>query len=418
MSSCGCNPPGSSPSNTFAGTVSLPAGGGSWFGGMATVARGPCRTICPSPPVSTAQLRLPYSPPWLATLTNNPFGRMLVAYNGSLYGFQSKCSGPVLYDSSTGSVSVGNPPYACAIPKETNYGYLALVVPSAETICRDGQTDCEQEIRQQFASQRINDTDCGSLMLWNAPDCGQVPPLQASDAANQGRFDRATLKNLDDLDLTCSATGDITIMGFYPKTVNLPNGGTTTCPQPVKIRRLRFKKDQWGQLLSTDAGAADALIMIAKKVGGTTDDPCLELETTNLTLAQLNTLINNPAPVWNWQASAELTVYNGPVASIAGPFGTFNFGIAPSTAKNLKFFINCILSDSAGSNASYFLTANGVICAIDSKIEAGDTSYQEQQGFQADCPATSGGVITFSGGGGPPGSTANLIVKVTLLAWG
>lgn len=419
MSNCGCNPQGGSPPNTFVGTVSVAPGAGSPFGGMTHVARGPCRPFCPSPPVSTAQVRAPYVPPWLATLTNNPFGRMIVAYGGALYGFQSKCNGPVWYDASTGSVSVQNPPYASAIPKETDYGYVLLGVPSAETICRDGQTDCETEIRQQFAAQRVNTTDCGDILLWNAPACGQVPPLQASDAANQGRFDRATLKLLDDIDGACIADGDLTLFGFYPKTVQLPNGGTTTCRQPVRLRRLRWKANQWGTFASNAAGNTDARIMIAKRVGGTDDNPCMELEMTNITLAQLNTIVNNPEPLWNWQDSPEFTIYNGPPDGLPS-LGTFNFGIAPTTAKNLKFFINTTLESSDGSNASFFLVANGQICAIDSKIQGGDTSYQEQQGFQAECPALSGGGgnISFAGSnGGPPGGNRNVVVKITLQAW-
>ncbi len=100
-------------------------------------------------------------------------------------------------------------------------------------------------------------------------------------------WDRARLPLLDDVDGTCSADGDTTLFAFYPKVVSLPNGGTSTCRQPVRMRRLRFKKSQWGEFAQDSEGAADAPLMVAKKVGGTTDDPCLELTTTDFTLADL-----------------------------------------------------------------------------------------------------------------------------------
>lgn len=383
---------------------------------MTNIARSPCRTFCPSPPVSSAQLRAPYSPPWLSTLTNNPFGRLIVAYGGSLYTFQSKCNGPVWYDAATGAVSVQNPPYASSIPKETDYGYLTLTVPSSETICQDGSDSCTSEVRQQFASQRVNETDCGDILLWNTPACGQVPPLQASDAQNQGRFDRATLELLDDIDSTCSATGDVTLFGFYPKPITVAGVGQTTCRQPVRMRRLRFKADQWGTFSSTDAAADKAMVMIAKNVGGTTDNPCMELEMTDITLAQLHTATLPPVG-WNWAPTQPITIYNGVPSGLNTFASTFNLGVAPSTAKSLKIFIETEVQSSTGDNIDFDLVCNGVII-VQGGVDDTSSSFQQPLGVQADVPATLGGNVNFAGGaGGPAGGTRNIIVKVRLLAW-
>jgi hypothetical protein len=213
-----------------------------------------------------------------------------------------------------------------------------MVIPVEQQICADGQTGCNSEIRQQFAVQRMGTVDCGDIVLWNSPACGQVPLLQSSDVRAQGRWDKATMRFLDDIDGTCNAAGDITIFGFYPKVVQQGGGMTTTCAQPVKMRRLRFKASQWGTVLGASDAASKAMIMTAKNAGGDPTDPCMELQMTDISLSKLAALVNGAVQPWiphTQQILANAPAGTFPVALTGFPTTGTVYGVFASSIGNV-----------------------------------------------------------------------------------
>lgn len=331
----------------------------SCFAGFASIPRNPCSPLpCPAPPLSTITNRDPYVPGWVSKLTQLPYGRMVVSFGDALYSFNSRCAGPLMFDPGTGNVTVGNPPYALSIPCETDFGYVGLVVPTEVSVCQDGSDTCQKEVRNQFAAQVMQDVDCGDVILANRPSCGQVNALAAADAQNQVRFDRATLKLLDDVDAGCSDNGDLNLFGFYPKLVTTP-GGQSVCFQPVKVRRLRMKKEQWGTVEGDGADAADARIMVVKNLGGSSN-PCMELQTSDISLEALNNAVSKPLQ-WLDLNDAVLIVNVATAASSQSVAVTLPSFPSFTTFCRAYFRVNIINQNSSASSSD--LTINGVSSA-------------------------------------------------------
>lgn len=273
---CGCGTNGSSPPGTTLPTVSSPVGSVSSYGGNAMVARGPCRPAqCPTPPVSDVPERVPYCASWTAKLTTKVAGMLVMVLEGCLYKLWSKCSGFVYYDRESEQISVQDPKFVSAVPKETSFGFLAKVVPTVHTVCVDGQDSCQQEIRQELASQVMGMASCGDLVIARAPLCGDVPVQQSGDLAKQVRFDVLDPPDHEDAGVGCPEV--VRFLVSYPGTRG-PSNGAVACKQWSEMYRLKLRGSQWGFIPSGSPLEGSAKQVVLTQVAGGTDaDPCFEL---------------------------------------------------------------------------------------------------------------------------------------------
>lgn len=190
-----------------------------------------------------------------------------------LYTLKSKCTGYIFYDGTTEEVSVVNPPFVKSIPQETNYGFIAKVVPTLTTICRDDDDECRQEIRQELAAQVMGEANCGEIVLANAPLCGELPATESADAAKQARFDY--MKSEEQEDAGCPQ--EIRFLAYY-----MGKRGTgqqaVDCKKWVSMRTLKMRKSQFGFIEKGNSLEGTALQIVAVPVsGGSESDPCYEL---------------------------------------------------------------------------------------------------------------------------------------------
>ncbi len=238
------------------------------------VPRGPCRPAqCPSPPTSDAEERVPYCASWVEKVTTKAAGMLLMVLEGCIYKLWSKCSGFVYYDKDTEQISVQDPKFVSSVPQETPYGFLAKVVPTVHTVCVDGQDACQQEIRQELASQVMNLASCGGLVIARAPLCGDVPVQQSGDLAKQVRFDY--LDPVDHEDAGCPDM--VRFLVSYPGRRG-PSNSQVDCQQWSGMYRLKLRGSQWGFIPSGDPLEAGAKpVVVVQVAGGTTENPCFEL---------------------------------------------------------------------------------------------------------------------------------------------
>lgn len=309
---CGCNGSSSAPPGTTSPTVSSPVGSVSSYGGGAVVSRGPCRpTVCPTPPVSEVPERTPYCASWVDKVTTRAAGMLLMVLEGCVYKLWSKCSGFVYYDKDTEQISVQDPKYVSSIPKETRFGFLAKVVPSVHTVCVDGVDSCQQEIRQELASQVMDEASCGNLVIARVPLCGDVPVEQSGDLAKQVRFDYLAPPNHEDV----GCPEEIRFLVSYPGTRG-PSQNRVECEQWSKMYRLKMRGSQWGFIPTGSPLESSAKqVVLVQVAGGTEDDPCFELRVLeSLTGGIPNGAANCDALVWKdhglptagWKAQSEM----------------------------------------------------------------------------------------------------------------
>lgn len=195
-----------------------------------------------------------------------------MAVEGCLYFLKSKCSGFVHYNAETEEITVGDPQFVSAIPQETNFGFIAKVVPTEHTICDDEAEDCPVEIRQELAAQLLGETSCGELIIATTPSCGEVPQDQQGDLANQVRFDKAQLADMGDV-----CADGFRVIAWYPSFRSV-GGLQVPCKKFVSVPRLKMRKSQWSEVIkgSSDDLAGFSLILVPV-AGGAGGDPCYEL---------------------------------------------------------------------------------------------------------------------------------------------
>lgn len=243
--------------------------------------RGSCgpRT-CPAPPTVSPSAPDPYKPGWLAKLSETFAGRAIIAIGDYLYLLKSKCSGYLHYDANTDQISVQNPPFVSAIPKETRFGFVAKVVPTRTLICDDASESCGSEVRQELAAQILEAASCGDLVVTRPPDCGELPVDESADADKQARFDVLTPKELG----ASECPGEVR---FLMKRDGKRGKVDANCW--LWMRRLRMAQSQWGPLLAGNTAIPSVqLIGLIPVVGGDEDDPCFEMRMIDPTLVPSN----------------------------------------------------------------------------------------------------------------------------------
>lgn len=265
-----CNPSGDQPPGTTPlTTVAL----SSFFGGRTVLPRRGCTApTCPTPPVVDDEGRDPYCPGWLSELLQQSHGKVLIVADDCLYLLNSKCDGYLHYDPITEEVTVQEPRFVDATPRETRFGFLAKVVPTTKNLCIDDNDECPAEIRQELAAQLMETASCGDLVIATAPGCGELPRGEETDAAYQIRLDK-----LDPGEIGNMCVDGLRIFGWYPsyKTIG---GARVPCKRWVSMPRIKMRLSQWEEV---GAGTEDETNSIGVRLvpvaGGTTGDKCYEL---------------------------------------------------------------------------------------------------------------------------------------------
>ena len=340
---CGCNGSSSAPPGTTQPTVSSPVGSISSYGGNAVVSRGSCRpSVCPSPPVSEVPERAPYCASWVDKLTTKAAGMLVMILEGCIYKLWSKCSGFVYYDKTTEQISVQDPKYVSAIPKESRFGFLAKVVPTIHTVCVEGDDACQQEIRQELASQVMNEASCGNLVIARAPLCGDVPVEQSGDLDKQVRLDYLAPPNHEDV----GCPEEIRFLVSYPGTRG-PTNKKVECEQWSKMYRLKLRGSQWGFIPSGSPLESSAKQVVVVQVpGGSEEDPCFELRV----------LEEGSGGIPNGTANCQMLIWRGT--------GTEEEGWKAENTGVRKFYLAAAqtLIYGANANLSQYAVFNGQKC--------------------------------------------------------
>jgi len=214
-------------------------------------------------------------------MLNAVTGKLIVALDDCLYTLRSKCSGWLYHDAGTGTVSVQTPPFVSSNPQETNFGFLAKVVPTTRSLCSDDSDQCAQEIVQELAAQKLDLSSVGQLIVGRAPLCNEIGP-----GADASVADQTHLSYLDPADYK-GCPKDAFILIGYPDKIG-PRGQQVEIVRWAKTPRLRFPKSQWGPLTNTvDASKAKRVGLMPVSGADNSDDPCFELRMIDATSGEL-----------------------------------------------------------------------------------------------------------------------------------
>ena len=231
--SCGCSDP-SSPQQQ--GTSGNPGGTSSNQVGSVVIPKSPCSPPpCPQPFQSDQVERPPYCPTWVKQMLNAVTGKLIVALDDCLYTLRSKCSGWLYHDAGTGTVSVQTPPFVSSNPQETNFGFLAKVVPTTRSLCSDDSDQCAQELVQELAAQKLDQSSVGQIIVGRPPMCNEIGP-----GADASSGDQTHLSYLDPADYKGCPVDAFLLIG-YPAKIGSP-GQQVEVTKWAKSRRLRFPK--------------------------------------------------------------------------------------------------------------------------------------------------------------------------------
>lgn len=245
--SCGpCNDNGNSPPSGF--TPGPPSGQQSSFGGQTQIARANCAPQCPQPATSSQIGRTPYTAPWVTSLFGVYAGQLVVRASNALNYLRSGASGWVRYDASTESVQIDNaPPFQSNVPKGTDFGYVAMAIPTPVQVFNEALGTCQTIGTQEMAAQVLGQRGDGQLLLGNPPVQGDLPCSQDADAENQMRFDYMQPVVMESL---TTVSNDIGVLVNLPGT-RTAGGQTIISTLWGRLRKFVLCKSQWGQITKT-----------------------------------------------------------------------------------------------------------------------------------------------------------------------
>lgn len=280
--SCSCSPSSSSPpGSTPSGS---PATRSTIAGGAVTnrqVACGP--TPCPTPPTSSQTGREPYNPTWASTLLGAVTGKLLVLLETGIHYLRPLRSGYLRYNAADESISLDDSlPFVSDIPRETDFGFVAKVVPGLRRVC-DADGNAVDEPTQNLASQTVNERDDGAIMLGNLPDLGQMIGNEAADIERQIRFDRL---------IPAAYDGNADGLGFLVRTPITQQRGRETriISKWSLMQSLRLRRSHLGLVEKDTAEDESALSLVAIPIpGGTEDNPLYALKILNRAISHLPT---------------------------------------------------------------------------------------------------------------------------------
>lgn len=261
--------------------------------------------VCPTPPTSSQTGREPYLPDWASTLLGAVSGKLLLLLESGIHYFRGNRSGYLRYNAADETVSVDDGlQFTSNIPRSTDYGFVAKVVPGLQRTC-DDDGNAVDVTTQELASQMVEERDDGALMLGNIPDPGQVVGNEASDLERQLRFDRL---------LPPVYAGASAGVGFLVRVPETQNRGRVTrvVSRWALMESMRLRRSNLGLVEPGSADAESALGIVAIRIpGGTEQDPMYALKILNQEISPLPTADLEVGDTVEWDGTKWIPVRRG-----------------------------------------------------------------------------------------------------------
>lgn len=411
-----CSPNDSSPPGGFRPSGQT-SGGQSSFAGNSVIATN-CVQACPQPPTSSQIGRVPYCPPWVASLYGSFVGKLIIQVGGNCLNYlRSGASGWVRYDATTESVVIDNaPPFASSTPRGANFGYAALAIPTVTPVYNESLGACQNVVTQEIGSQTLSQRSDGRILLGNIPVTGDVPCPQSDDMQNQMRFDYLVPQEQADLE---SVSPLIKMLASFPGS-RVAGGQTLVTEEHEWMTNLTFRRSQIVQAPATAYPQALTALWVPVP-GGTTEDPAFTLRigvtapTGSGTLPadpnQGDTVIWNGAPGVNnpnlpansWVAFPRglgTFLFPSPVTLVAGrtTAGTLNVTLPALPAVNSNGPIGIIIysKTTAGSSTTFKASFGARTLGYTNGSTGGDISYGEVTIYYAPSPFTLTMAVDFA----------------------